>query len=304
MNHKSTGPSEFTRTLLDELGRKQYRIDAWRDFLAEAWARSLEDIRTSPSLTRSFAVSASTFFLVGAALVLLSWKFYPTSVITGSLVFWLPWYAVAVVFVVTHLGMADSGDGIRHERFSAPNQLSFMRFALAPLVMLPCLAMPVQPAAAAVFALFIAGMSASDILDGWVARRWGYSTRLGKMLDYFADLAFLSFLAVGLYRAAAIPALLLWLLIARYPLSILGALIMYFRYGPVELNPTVIGRVTTLFVSILLLLITFRLLLGLNWPSPFWIDLSVWALQLLIGMNIVYLIHRGMIWARRREPSS
>lgn len=301
MNHKSPGPSEFTRTLLDELVRKQYRIDAWRDFLADAWARSLEDVRTSPSLTRSFLVSASTILVAGALLVLVSSRFHPATVTIGSLVFWLPWYLASVIFVVTHLGMADSGDGVRDERFSAPNQLSFMRLALAPLVLVPCLATPVRPETAVVFALFIAGMSATDVLDGWAARHWGCSTRLGKMLDYFADLAFLTFLAVGLYRAAAIPASLLWLLVVRYPLSILGALVLYFRYGPAELSPTVIGRVTTLLTSIVLLLVAFRLLLSLNWPPPAWLDLSVWAAQLAIGINLVYLVHRGLIWARTTE---
>ena len=126
-----------------------------------------------------------------------------------------------------------------------------MRLALAPLVLVPCLATPVQPATAPVFALFIAGMSVTDLLDGWVARHWGRSTRLGQMLDYLADLAFLTFLAVGLYLVTAIPASLLWLLVVRYPLSVVGAMILYFTRGPAVLNPTIIGRATTLVTSII-----------------------------------------------------
>jgi cardiolipin synthase len=301
MNHNDTGPSQFTRTLLDELGRGHYRIDAWRKFMADSWARSLDDIRTSPLLTRSFLLSASIYFVVGASLVVLSWRFHSSAVTSRSLVFWLPWYAGSVIFVLTHIGMADTGDGVRDKRFSAPNQLSFMRLALAPLVLLPCLATPMQPATAPACALFIAVMSVTDLLDGWVARHYGRSTRLGKMLDYLADLAFLTFLAVGLYLMAAIPASLLWLLIVRYPLSVIGALILTFTKGPAELNPTVIGRVTTLITSVVLLLIAFRFLFSAAWPSSIWIDGFVQSLHLLVGANIIYLIYLGFTWGRKES---
>lgn len=294
-------PSKFTRTLIDELAKNDYQLHAWRTFMSQSWARSLGDIRASPSLTRSFLVSAGVYSVAGISLVLLSWWFHPHSVAVRSLAFWLPWYAASVAFVLTHLGMADSGDGVHQTRFLAPNQLSFMRLALAPLVVLPGLAMPAHPVTGPVFALFIGAMSMSDALDGWAARRRGLCTRLGQMLDYLADLAFLTFLSVGLYLAAAIPGSLLWLLLVRYPLTVVGAMLLYLMRGPATLNPTFIGRATTLATSIVLLLIAFNLLLGAGWPPSLWVERSVWWLQLLIGANIVYLIYRGVTWGKTKR---
>jgi cardiolipin synthase len=304
MNYSESGPSEFTRNLIDELSRKGYRLEAWRKFMSDSWTRSLDDIRASPSLTRSFLVWAGAFSVAGVSLVFLSWRFHPDPVTMSSLVFWLPWYALSVVFVLTHLGMADTEDGLKEIRFSAPNQLSFMRLALAPLVLLPCLTTPVHPLTGPVFIVFITAMSVSDALDGWVARRRGISTRLGQMLDYLADLAFLTFLTIGLYLAAAIPGSLLWLLIVRYPLTLIGALILYFTRGPAPLNPTFIGRATTLVTSIVLLLIAFRFLLSADWPSSIWIDWFVRSLHLLVGVNIIYLVYLGFTWGRNERATS
>lgn len=301
MNTPDSAPSEFTRELIDELTRDHYRLHAWRTFLSKSWLRSMDDIKRCPSLTRSFLYWTCAVFTVGAGVILLSWPYHPHGVALYSLAYWLPWYAMAVVFVLTHLGMADSGDGASHSGFLVPNVLSFTRLALAPVVLAPCLTMPVHAVTGPVFAAFIAAISLSDVLDGWLARRRGVATRLGQMLDYLADLAFLTFLTVGLYLAGAIPGTLLWLLIVRYPLTIVAALILYFTRGPAPLNPTFFGRATTFATSIVLLLIAFSLLLNTGLPSSSWVVWSVRSLQLLVGANIIYLVYRGMNWGKHQR---
>lgn len=299
-----SAPSAFTRELIDELSNDSFRLHAWRRFMSRSWARSLDDIAQSPSLVRSFLLSAGTFLLIGSSLLLLSWRYQSDLVAFRSLAYWLPWYAAAVVFVLTHLGMADSGEGPRQQRFVASNQLSFMRLALAPLVLMPGLAIPVYPVTGPVFAFFIVLMSLSDGLDGWLARRGDGGTRLGQMLDYLADLSFLTFLAVGLYLAGAISGLLLWLLVARYPLTILAALILYFAKGPAPLSPTVIGRVTTLAVNIVLLVIALKILLNADWLASPWLGWAVSGLYWLLGANIVYLVYCGVRWNRHQKEGS
>lgn len=293
---KEAEPSEFTRKLLGELDTNQYSLSGWRKLLADSWSRSLEDISANPALTRSFLRTAVAYLLAGGSIVALAWCCQSPIVAVYAMALWLPWYAVSMAFVLTHLGMADSGDGIVDKRFSAPNQLSYVRLALAPLVMLPGLVAPVSERAALVLMTFIIFLSVTDVLDGWLARRSGAITRLGRMLDYLADLAFLLFLALGLYRADFIPASLFWLVVVRYPLSLVAAFILYFAKGPVPLHPTVIGRATTLVTSVILLLLAIRLLLGIDWPSPDIVAMSIVALQALITINIVYLIYRGATW--------
>jgi phosphatidylglycerophosphate synthase len=200
--------------------------------------------------------------------------------------------------------MADDVRGVPYHSLLLPNGLSFLRLSLAPLVLMPCLITPAHPATAPIFAVFIAGLAVTDVLDGWHARRQKICTRLGHMLDYLGDLAFLAFLAMGLYLAAAIPGSLLLILIIRYPLSLIGVVILYFLKGPARLTPTVIGRVTTLATSVLLLVIAGKLLLATNLPPSMWIDWSVQGVQLLIAANIVYLVYRSVTWGISEAPAN
>jgi phosphatidylglycerophosphate synthase len=117
------------------------------------------------------------------------------------------------------------------------------------------------------------------------------------MLDFLADLSLLTFLAVGLYLADVIPGMLLWLLVVRYPLLLIGVIILYFARGPAPLAPTLIGRTTTFATSILLLVIALKQLLSTSWPPSIWIDWALWSLYLLIGANILYLFYCGVAWA-------
>ncbi len=212
--------------------------------------------------------------------------------------YWLPWYASAAFFLLTHLGMVDDSQGRPHSSLLLPNGLCFLRLSLAPLVVWPCLQTPVNPAIGSVFAVFVLGLSSSDLLDGWLARRRLLCTRLGRMLDSLADLALLTFLDLGLYLVGAIPATLLLLLFVRYPVAFVGILVIYFVQGPVPLRPTFIGKTTTFVTSVVLLAIALKTLLSVSWPSPPVIEWSIRLLYFLITINILYLINRATTWPR------
>ena len=66
-----------------------------------------------------------------------------------------------------------------------PNILSVFRILLVPVLVALLLARrdPTDIAAAAVFAVG----ATTDLLDGYLARRWGISTRTGQWLDPLAD---------------------------------------------------------------------------------------------------------------------
>ncbi len=293
--------SAFTQELVDELARNHYSLHAWRTFLARSWDRSLEDIKKSPARTRSFWLWVLVVAAMGTSIIMLAlWK-HTSGQAFAALLLWVPWYAGAVFFVLTHLGMVDDDNGRPHQSLLLPNGLSFARIALAPLVLWPCLQVSVHPLTGPVFAVFLAALTVSDLLDGWLARRLDICTRLGRMLDVLADMALLTFLAVGLYLAGIIPGLLLLMLVVRYPVLLVVVLVLSFVRGPASMRPTWIGKATTFAVSVVLLAVTFKTLLAAPWPTPRSIEWSVWFLYFLISANILYLVYRGVTWAGQKR---
>ena len=95
---------------------------------------------------------------------------------------------------------------IRH----IPNMLSGLRLLAAPLAAWLILNER-DTAALIVFAL----AGASDGLDGYVARRWGFMSRFGAWLDPVADKLLMLFSLTALYMVGATPVWLLALVVAR-----------------------------------------------------------------------------------------
>ena len=293
--------SAFTNELIDDVARDHYSLRAWRTLLSRSWSRSLDDIRISPARMRSAYWWVAIVGTVGTAIILLTLRVQSPDRAFTALAFWLPWYMAAAFFLITHIGMVDDENGVPRQSLLLPNVLSFSRLSLAPLVIWPCLQIPVAPAAAPVFALFLIALTLSDLLDGWVARRQKLCTRMGRMLDVLADLAFLTFLASGLYLAGTIPGPLLLLLIVRYPLLLIAVLAMYFVRGPVPLRPTLIGKMTTFASSIVLLIIAIKSLLSLSWPNASLIEWSVRFLYLMITVNLFYILQWGVNWRNLKD---
>ncbi|MCE9604097.1 MAG: CDP-alcohol phosphatidyltransferase family protein [Planctomycetia bacterium] len=71
---------------------------------------------------------------------------------------------------------------LRPSVWTLPNQLTVSRIALS-IVLFVCIAYRAYPAA---FVLFVVAAS-TDWLDGFLARKYGLVTQLGRILDPFAD---------------------------------------------------------------------------------------------------------------------
>jgi CDP-diacylglycerol--glycerol-3-phosphate 3-phosphatidyltransferase len=76
--------------------------------------------------------------------------------------------------------------GAARERFwNAPNTISVGRIAAGPLLLL--LLISDGPVASNVLGLGFLAVALTDLLDGYLARREGQVTRIGKLLDPLAD---------------------------------------------------------------------------------------------------------------------
>ena len=132
----------------------------------------------------------------------------------------------------------------------------------------------------------VAGVS--DALDGWLAKRFGWQTWLGGVLDPIADKLLLDASFIGLWMAGAIPGWLAALVVGRDVVIVAGATAYHFRVGKVEGNPTLLSKATTV-VQILMVL---ALLVGLAWrPLPaiasVGLTWSIAALTLASGIDYV-----------------
>lgn len=72
--------------------------------------------------------------------------------------------------------------------WTVPNILTIARLVAAPCVALVFVVFERPLADWLAFGLFV-GAAVTDFFDGWLARRWGQTTEIGKMLDPIADKA-------------------------------------------------------------------------------------------------------------------
>ncbi|MBF0478471.1 MAG: CDP-alcohol phosphatidyltransferase family protein [Candidatus Omnitrophica bacterium] len=127
----------------------------------------------------------------------------------------------------------------------------------------------------------------SDLVDGYVARRWKQKTKAGAILDPLADKILLIFAFVFLYfindhlPLVKFPAWLVVWAIGRDLILILGVTIVSIYHGVFEIKPTKWGKATT-FAEVMSVLAVL-----LQWPflSVFWYV----ALGLIIGSTIDYM---------------
>ena len=211
---------------------------------------------------------------------------------------WLVWYALICAWTWLHVGRIRREDGTHFSRFLVPNGLSFLRLGLAPLAAIPILSMGPQANAATRTALAatLALFALSDLADGWTTRWRNQHSALGRVLDPMADLALLSFLAYGLWRAELLPWTLLTLLLLRYPGALAVAIVLYVARGPVRITATPLGKATTALTFILLCVAASHALLRPSWLNPAWLRAALHALSALVAANLVYLIYRAVRW--------
>lgn len=93
----------------------------------------------------------------------------------------------------------------------------------------------------------VAVCAVSDGLDGWLAKRFNWTSHVGKILDPLAD----KLLLVALFLVATWVNLLPWWLtavvVARDVMIGMGAVIFRLWFGPLHGRPTIISKINTGF---------------------------------------------------------
>ncbi len=126
---------------------------------------------------------------------------------------------------------------------SIPNALSILRIILTVPVVITLLN---QQYFLTIVIFFIAGIT--DALDGWIAKRFSFQTRLGSILDPFADKLLLMTSFVALYLIGLLPVWLLILIFVRDVMIIAGTVGYFLGSDNSEdelLTPSNLSKINT-----------------------------------------------------------
>lgn len=182
-----------------------------------------------------------------------------------------------------------------------PNGLCIARMLLLP----PVVWLLVQEEFALTLWIF-AFAAASDGLDGFLAKRFGWTSQLGKVLDPLADKILLVGVFVTLAFTGLVPIWLAATAVARDVIITAGALSYYALYGYPHGQPTVISKLNTLCqVSFLLTIIAARAL-AQSWQTAITI-LGALVLVTTVVSGMDYVItwsHKAVQAAREQRAGS
>ncbi len=176
-------------------------------------------------------------------------------------------------------------DSLRH----LPNLISAVRVGMVVPIVWALLA---ERFVLAVALFVIAGLS--DGLDGFLAKRFGWTSRLGGILDALADKFLLVSTFICLGWLDKIPWWLVAAVLLRDLLIVIGATVYNFRIERVQPEPTLISKLNTLMQIMLAAIAVFDLAFAL---IPGWIidALIVIVLATTISSGAGYVFE----WSRR-----
>jgi cardiolipin synthase len=179
------------------------------------------------------------------------------------------------------------------KRSDIPNLITVLRILLvAPIAWV----LLQQNFVLALALFFIAGFS--DALDGFLAKQYGWTSRLGALLDPLADKALLVTCYASLAWIGLLPFWLLVLVVSRDVVIVAGAVVYNFRIQRLEAQPTLISKLNTLLQIVLVLLVIIQQLAP--WIESSWIRLLIYAVTISVvwsGMDYV------VTWSRRARDT-
>ena len=122
----------------------------------------------------------------------------------------------------------------------------------------------------------------TDYADGYVARKRGETSELGKILDPVADKVTVALGAIGLYQAYDLPLWIVILITGRDALILIGSIFLVDKVRGIVASEMP-GKIAVTIISLLLIAYLFE------W-NPIKISLLLITLAALIFSSIFYLI--------------
>jgi cardiolipin synthase len=170
---------------------------------------------------------------------------------------------------------------------SVPNALSILRIILTVPVVMTLLN---DQYFSAMVLFFIAGIT--DGLDGWIAKRYSFESRLGSILDPVADKLLLVSSFITLYIIGLLPMWLLVLVFLRDVMIVSGTVGCFIGAGNAKdelLTPSKLSKINTaLQIALVLFLVVMQLYpLLAQWSTIFFIIVA--TSTVLSGADYIWI---------------
>jgi cardiolipin synthase len=141
---------------------------------------------------------------------------------------------------VTRAAGPGAAQGFRLRAAHIPNLICVLRILLVPPVAVTLLSARYREALALIV---VAGLS--DGLDGFLAKRYRWQSRLGGILDPIADKLLLTVTFVALAFQSLVPVWLAALVILRDVVIVSGGVAYQWLVAPVEPEPSRVSKLNT-----------------------------------------------------------
>ncbi|MFE5671400.1 CDP-alcohol phosphatidyltransferase family protein [Agromyces sp. NPDC056523] len=187
--------------------------------------------------------------------------------------------------------MGGQNTGVSTRIWTVPNVLSMLRLLLVPVFLVLVVAGEYVPAL-----VVLVAASLTDLLDGFLARRFDQVTRLGQLLDPAADRLYIFAALIGLAANELVPWWIVIVIVARDALIVvLGVVLANHGYGPLPVHQ--LGKAATfaLFTGLPVIM------LGLAFPAvqpvsePFGWAVTLWGAFLYWWAGIIYAIETARV---------
>lgn len=113
----------------------------------------------------------------------------------------------------------------------------------------------------------------TDILDGYLARKYNEITEFGKIVDPLADKIIIAIVVIQFYIGGVIPEFYFWIIILRDVLIFLGGIYVSNKIGKI-LPSNKLGKATVFSIMLFFLAVIFRIDLNSEFVYNFLLYLS------------------------------
>jgi len=277
----------FIEEYLQDLRAARFSPRAFAVYMKRVAERVREDLVSNPSAVRSVwsvALGFIAFAFLGAAVMAmghdrrLAYDFFLQTAL---------WILPIFLIVSLHIGLLRDRAGYRLSSINLPTVLTLLRVSLIPGIVL----MLTERQFGIALVLYLVA-ACSDVLDGWLARRWNQTTRLGTLLDPIVDIVFNLSMVGGLMVAGLMPGWVFAIAAVRYGLLLVGGACLCLFVGPVRIAPTLFGRLSGVVMATLVGLLVLLFIVGGDTAARL-APLTEIALGVLFALTVAQAIVLG-----------